>query len=969
MKTKGQSLSGETSGQIGKIRGAVARLVWGGFVVAVLTSSGPARAGRRPEAVSEARLSGLTDAAQVTRDLNGIAHIQAGNEHDLFFMQGYVHAQDRLFQMDILRRLGSGTLAELLGEGALPTDVQLRTIGLRRAAERTLPVLSIRAQAAVGAYAKGVNAFAASNPLPPEYGALELTQFQPWTALDTVTVARLIAFDRSFDVDIDPTVTFLTYQQAGQALGFDGAALFQEDLFRAAPFDPASTVPDASVPAAASAAASTKGRGHGAHHGVPAHAGNLRPATLKLCREYLGEIKDLPEFHGLLHREKRPGSNGWAVSGRHTVTGRPLLANDTHLPLGIPSTLYPVHLQAGPVNATGNSFAGVPFVILGHNQFISWGATTHYMDVTDTFQEQVVPDATSPSGLSTVYQGQLEHVIPVPETFRKNNFDGVPDDLTVVPPSDAIPPVTLIVPRRNNGPIVKLDLTTGVALSVQYTGFSPTRELDTFLIWNEARNLEDFRRGLQFFNVGSLNLAYSDVHGNIAHFTSGDMPVREDLQAGVVNGLPPFFIRNGSGGNEWLPVQHLQPNQAVPYEILPADEMPHIVNPPAGWFVNCNNDPVGNTLDNDPLNQLRPGGGIYYLNHDYETLRAGRVTQVFRQKLANGGKVSFAEMERIQADTVLIDAQVFVPHILEAWARAQSSSEPALTAWAANPAVAEAVRRLGQWDFTTPTGIAQGYDASDVGGRLSAPSSGESAASVAATIYSVWRGQFLRNTLDAPLAAFGLPVVDDLHALPALRNLLERFPAANGVGASGLNFFNVPGVASAADRRDILVLKSLADSLALLSGTPFAPAFANSTNLDDYRWGKLHRIVLAHQLGGPFDIPPAGGLFPSPLPGLAGIPVDGGFGTVDAGLHNIRGGDSDAFMFDHGAAMRFVSEAGPGYVRAVSALPGGVSGVLGSPHYADLLPRWLSNEAFQLLFKTSDVRKSAESATVFAPAE
>ena len=143
----------------------------------------------------------------------------------------------------------------------------------------------------------------------------------------------------------------------------------------------------------------------------------------------------------------------------------------------------------------------------------------------------------------------------------------------------------------------------------------------------------------------------------------------------------------------------------------------------------------------------------------------------------------------------------------------------------------------------------------------------------------------------------------------------------------------------------------------------------NSTNLDDYRWGKLHRIVLAHQLGGPFDIPPAGGLFPSPLPGLAGIPVDGGFGTVDAGLHNIRGGDSDAFMFDHGAAMRFVSEAGPGYVRAVSALPGGVSGVLGSPHYADLLPRWLSNEAFQLLFKTSDVRKSAESATVFAPAE
>src|SRR5439155_9448049 len=204
------------------------RLLWGGFMMAVVVWLYPARAERRPEAGSVAALSGLKEVAQITRDVHGIAHIQAGNEHDLFFLQGYVHAQDRLFQMDILRRLGSGTLAELLGEGALPTDVQLRAIGLRRAAERTLPVLSVRAQAALGAYAEGVNAFVAANPLPPEFGELELTQFQPWTALDSVSVARLMAFDRSCDVDIDPTVTCLAYQHAGQALGFDGAALCLE---------------------------------------------------------------------------------------------------------------------------------------------------------------------------------------------------------------------------------------------------------------------------------------------------------------------------------------------------------------------------------------------------------------------------------------------------------------------------------------------------------------------------------------------------------------------------------------------------------------------------------------------------------------------------------------------------------------------------------------------------------------------
>src|SRR5260221_4605372 len=182
------------------------------------------------------QLAGMRAAAHVTRDTLGIAHINARNEHDLFFLQGYVHAQDRLFQMDMNRRIGSGTLAELLGEGALPTDVQLRTIGLHRAAERSFAAPSRRAPAALQAYTAGVNAFANSNPLPIEYGALELTQFQPWTPVDTLTVAKLVAFERSFDLDIAPTITLMTYQQPGQALRFDGVALYFERLFRSARF-------------------------------------------------------------------------------------------------------------------------------------------------------------------------------------------------------------------------------------------------------------------------------------------------------------------------------------------------------------------------------------------------------------------------------------------------------------------------------------------------------------------------------------------------------------------------------------------------------------------------------------------------------------------------------------------------------------------------------------------------------------
>ena len=143
-------------------------------------------------------------------------------------------------------------------------------------------------------------------------------------------------------------------------------------------------------------------------------------------------------------------------------------------------------------------------------------------------------------------------------------------------------------------------------------------------------------------------------------------------------------------------------------------------------------------------------------------------------------------------------------------------------------------------------------------------------------------------------------------------------------------------------------------ALAALAGPDFAGAFGASTDQDDYRWGKLHRIVFRHPLGGPFSIPPAGGAFPPPLPGLDGIPTDGGFGTVDAASHDARAASADAFMFGSGPVRRAVAEARPDGIRAVTSLPGGASGVLGSPFYANLLPGWLTDEAFPLPLSVPD---------------
>ncbi len=910
------------------------------------------------------RVPGLNFAASVTRDIDGIAHIKAANEHDLFFLQGWVHAADRLFQMDVTRRQASGTLAELLGPAALPGDVQVRTIGLRRAAERSLPVQSPEGREALDAYADGVNAWVAGNALPAQYAALQITKVDPWTPVDSLVIGKAIAFSLSFDLDIDLTIIAQTYQAVGGAAGFDGAALFSQDLFRSQPFSAASTVPDA-IAVAAVAASTAEGASTKAAVGG---ASTIPTAALKLAHDYRARAEKVPLLAQTLDRTFTLGSNEWAIAGRHTATGKPILANDPHLALDTPSTFYPIALHAGSFDVQGEGFAGTPYVILGQNKRVAWGATTNPMDVTDTYVEQVRPDPTSPSGLATVYRGQLEHVLPIPETFRINaRTPGQHDTIITVPPGGGVPAATLIVPRRNNGPIISLNQSAGTALSVQYAGFSATRELDTFRLFDQARDLGDFQQALTFFDVGSQNWAYADVNSHIAYFTSAEMPLREDLQAGTVNGLPPYFLRNGTGGNEWLPATNHYPGQALPYEILPPPEMPQVVDPSAGFFVNANNDPAGTTLDNDPLNQLRPAGGIYYLNVGYDGFRGGRITEMVRGAVGAGRKLTAQDVKHQQADVTLLDAEFFTPFIVAALERAEVSTTPGLAALGADQRIIEAVGRLAAWDRTTPTGIPEGYDAADANGQRGQPSTQEIANSVGATIYSVWRGQYVRNVVDSHIAPYGLPQPGSDEAMKALKTLLLRFDERHGVGASGIDFFAVPGVSDAADRRDLLLLKSVSDALGLLAGPSFDAAFHGSTVQADYRWGKLHRVTLDAVLGAPWSTPPAGGAFPAPLPGLQGIPTDGGFNTVDASSHGARADSVDEFTFGGGPVRRFVAQPRPGRMDAISSLPGGTSETLGSPYYLNLLPRWLTNDTYPIRLRHNDLAKATASVIRYIP--
>lgn len=892
----------------------------------------------------------------VVRDSFNNPTISGDADLAVTWAQGYLHADDRFFQMDFNRRGASGSAAALVGQAALANDIQLRTLGLRRAAWATWVAQDDSTRGLLKAYSEGVNAWLASNPLPPEYDVLELLSVHPWTPVDTVVIGKALALQLSFDLtDIDLTIRALAYQQAGQIGGFNGAALFSEDTHRTQPPDDRVSAPGfltsiGGIGAAEDTVVAVNDKSI-REIALDYEIGQVNVKAAAMAARWREQISGIPLFEKALDPAKGgSGSNTWAVAGEHTVSGNALIANDPHLSLDTPSIFVEERLTvsgADGYTVGGVAFPGVPGIVQGCTDVFCWGSTVHPMDVTDVFQEQLL---TNNLGLPThtVYKGEAEPLQLVFQSYFVNNVgDGEVDNVSRANVSLDAGGITFVVPRRNFGPIVQVDGNTG--LSVQYTGWGATFELVAFLNINRARNLQEFEAALQFFDVGSQNFVYADVDGNIAYFTSAEMPIRADLQDDMLpdGGIPPWLIRNGTGAlnHEWLSVRNPQPNQAVPFEILTWQEMPKAINPAVGYVANANNDPIGTNLDNNPLNQVRPGGGLYYLNAGYAAYRLGRIDRELQSLIARGD-VTVDDMAVLQSNHQLRDAEEVAPIVVQAFANASASGAwPGLAAFLADPRIVEAANRLAAWDFSTPTGIQDGYDPGDDPFNLPAPSQAEIDASVAATLFATWRGQALDNTIDGVLTNIGLGdfLPSERSAWTALAYQLRNFDQTNGVGASGIPFFNVPGAPDMATARDVIILKSLQEALDLLASDDFAAAFANSGNQSDYRWGRLHRIVFDHPLGSdPFNVPNGGG-FSDLGPGLPGVARSGGYEAVDASRHSARADGVNEFMFGAGPARRFVGEMAVDGER-LEVIPGGRSGVFLSPFYSNQLPLWLTND-------------------------
>ncbi len=501
-----------------------------------------------PQIEGEIALAGLDDRVEIIRDDHGIPHLYASTTHDLFFAQGFVHAQDRFWQMDTWRHIGAGRLSEMFGADQFETDAFIRTMGWYELATRQYAALGTEDRGYLDAYAEGVNAYLAMRSpaeLGFEYTILEFINHsydpEPWSPVDTLVWGKVMAWDLrgNIDSEIDRALLLGTLPEGDVDLLYPAYPDHAPTIVDTGPTrvtGPAIDPP----PIAASTAALRR---------IAANAERIDALT--------GGGGD-----GL-------GSNSWVVAGSHTSTGTPILANDPHLGIRIPSIWYQIGLHCRerspdcPFDVAGFSFAGVPGVIIGHNDRIAWGFTNLGPDVMDLYIERVNPDDPHQYEVDGEWVDMEVHT----ETIA---VAGGSDRTIEVRATRHGPVISDVFGRLDDFDTAGVDLPESYVVALQWTALQDTPPLtDTIFGLNTARDWNDFRSALSSFSVPAQNAVYADVAGNIGYQAPGLIPIR-------------------SAGDGRLPV----PGWSDTHRwtgFIPFRELPTVFNPPAGWIVTANN--------------------------------------------------------------------------------------------------------------------------------------------------------------------------------------------------------------------------------------------------------------------------------------------------------------------------------------------------------------------------------------------
>ena len=596
-----------------------------------------------PQTAGRTTIDGLRAPVTVSRDRYGIIQVTADNQHDLFMAQGYAHAQERMWQMEISRRIGAGRLAELFGPSQVDTDRYIRTLGWREAAARDLGAMSPDSIAVMAAYADGVNAWInehngrLSTPfvvagLLSGSGGIGGVTLEPWTPLDTATWQKVQAWSLGSNVDSE---IFRVLADARL-----GSTAKTDELFPAY---------DTTAPVITPTGLAGSG-GAGASAGTAAAPGSARSSmatVAALSDANASALADLAHMGSTvvslagfdrgagLVGSHGVGSNNWVVSGDRTQSGKPILANDPHLGFAMPSVwiMNGLHCsqvsEACPWDVAGVSFPGAPGVVLGHNARMAWGATNVRPDSEDLFLETV--DKNDPTRY--IYQGRSVPFDVRHETIKVAGGADVELDVRSTRHGVVLSDVDK---RLKDGPVLSLRWTTTAEVDLA---------LESFFKIDVAKDFDEFRAAFDGYGSPSQNFIYADVDGHIGYVLPGLIPLREPsttrtCPAGA--GCVPRYdtgdrVRDGASGKaEWT-------------GYVPRDALPWQLDPNGGQIVSANNAAVDASYP-------------YFVGDDWDPGdRAARIIQLLGQV---PGKVTADDMRAIQMDTKVLRADAMISALL-----------------------------------------------------------------------------------------------------------------------------------------------------------------------------------------------------------------------------------------------------------------------------------------------------------------
>ncbi len=585
-----------------------------------------------PQTDGQIDLPGLREPVTVVRNAQGVPDIYATSVGDLFYAEGYVHAQDRFWEMDVRRHITAGRLSEMFGASQVDTDTFLRTLGWRRIAEQEVGMLSDRSRAILDSYAAGVNAYLADHQgdrLSLEYAVLGLQnpdyRPEPWSPADSVAWIKALAWELRSNLDDEEYRSIMS-----ASAGVDRT----EELFPPYPYAThrpiveGGAVVDGVFDQDATADAAVKGA-----MASPGARTVLASAhrSAALLEEWLGPVGD-----GI-------GSNSWVVAGDKTSTGKPILANDPHLAPAMPSLWYQVGLHCTSpstscdYDVSGWTMSGLPGVFIGHNADIAWGFTNLGPDVTDLVLQKVDGDTYLVDGQDVPMTTRREVIKvaggdPVTVTVRETADGPIISDVAGV---DTYPAIGQVAPVPAPGSAATRaappDRGDGYAVALRWTALQPNTTFDAFDLLDTATDFGEFRAAAARLNAPAQNLIYADTAGNIGYQAPGLIPIREGYDG-------KWPVPGWDSRYRWAGY--------IPFEALP-----FVLNPPEGWIVTANQAVTGPDYP-------------YFITDDWSYgARSQRIVDLIEAGTADGATLDVAEMQAIQRDSVNELATFLAPRL------------------------------------------------------------------------------------------------------------------------------------------------------------------------------------------------------------------------------------------------------------------------------------------------------------------